>query len=520
MVNEHKTTFGKYVLDSLTRSMYENSKTIYRELVQNSADAIDRAVQAGILEKRDDGVINITIEKHNRTIIIEDNGTGIQANDVLPKLMNIGDSDKDKETDKGFRGIGRLGALGYCDRLTIETSYHGETIKNVVSWAAKELMSSLDDKNKEGAAELFQRVASRKVENEDAALHYFKVILEGVNDDILLDKHEIEDYLSLTAPIPFDRAFLLKNQIYDYVQTHNLPLDEYLIYLNTEQVCKPYTTIIYEGNEQNKKRIDEISHLEFFQFDAGHGEPLVWGWFGISSFTKQIPPNGNLARGLRLRKANIQIGDSMCLVKLHRETRGNFYFVGEVHALHPALYPNARRDYFFENAITAKFETLLKEFFHTELYDLYYFSQKVRSAQNNIQKFVKFNDEYKDKSQNTGFKDKEEAQKYEHQFGDLKKNAEKAKNYLKKVVSELPDVSSPKQKVFKKLAKQKTPAVEHINPPAQTEGKKLKFVFDDLSTLTRSERKLVARVFAVVDRCLPDKSIVENIRLKIYEEFK
>ncbi len=520
MVNEYKTIFGKYVLDSLTRSMYENSKTIYRELVQNSADAIDRAVIAGILKNRTDGFINITLEKKSRKIIIEDNGLGIQANEVLSKLMNIGDSDKDKEVDKGFRGIGRLGALGYCETLIIETSYQGETIKNVVSWAAKELMSSLDDKNKEGAAELFQRVATQKVENENVESHYFRVTLENVNDESLLDKHVIKDYLSFVAPVPFDRCFLFKNKIYEYVKEHHYPLDEYTIYLNTEQICKAYTTIIYEGNERSKKRIDELSDLEFFNFDSPDGKPLLWGWYGISSFTKQIPPKGNLARGLRLRKTNIQIGDSQCLINLHREQRGNFYFVGEVHALHPALYPNARRDYFFENEITKSFETSLSNFFHTDLYNLYYFSQKIRSAQNQIQKFVQFNKTYEEKSRKTGFKDKDEAQQYEQQFKELKTKAEKAKNTITRIASDLPEESPPKKKVFKKLSKGKTPKVEHIKPPIKQEEKKIKFVFDDLSSLNRHERKLVARVFSVVDRCLPDKELVENIRLQIIEEFK
>jgi len=352
MVNEGKTIFGKYVLDSLTRSMYENSKTIYRELVQNSADAIDKAVVSGILHDKTDGNIYIEIDEKERRIIIEDNGIGIKANEVFSKLMNIGDSDKDKETDKGFRGIGRLGALGYCDTLISETSSKGETIKSVLSWKAKELMSSLDNKNKEGAAELFQRVANKTVKNEDVDSHYFRVILESVNEDNLLNKKEVKNYLSMVLPVPFDRAFLLKGEIYKYAEEHNFLLDEYNVHINGEQISKPYSTIIYEGDEGNKKRIDEVFQLDFFTFNTKEEEPLFWGWYGVSTFEKQIPVKGNLARGIRLRKANIQIGDNNCLVKLHKEQRGNFYFLGEVYALHPALYPNARRDYFFENKAT------------------------------------------------------------------------------------------------------------------------------------------------------------------------
>ena len=34
---------GKFVIDSLTRSMYEDSRCIYREYIQNAADQIDLA---------------------------------------------------------------------------------------------------------------------------------------------------------------------------------------------------------------------------------------------------------------------------------------------------------------------------------------------------------------------------------------------------------------------------------------------------------------------------------------------
>ena len=518
MVNEHKTIFGKYVLDSLTRSMYENSKTIYRELIQNAADAIDEAVASGILPDRRDGTIEIAIEKAKRRIVIEDNGTGIKANEVLPKLMNIGDSDKDKEVDKGFRGIGRLGALGYCDELVFETSYQGETIKNIISWSAKELMSSLDNKNKEGAAELFQRVATRTIENDNVDSHYFRVTLKNVNDDSLLETKGIRDYLSMVAPVPFHRRFLLRNEIDDYLKNRNLSIDEYTIYVNTEQICKAYTTIIYEGEEHNKKKIDEISQLQFFNFDTPEGEPLLWGWYGISTFTKQIPEKGNLARGIRLRKGNIQIGDGYCLVKLHKEQRGNFYFFGEVHALHRDLFPNARRDYFFENDITKLFEAKLSYLFITELHNLYYFSSKVRSDQRRINQFGGFKKEYEEKFQK-GFISEEEVKSYEEKFDELKDNAEKAEKRLNKIAAEMAADEAPKKSIFDKVTRGKTPKVKSIKPPVKPKGEKIKSVFDDLP-LEDKEKKLITRVFSVIDKCLPDKEIVENIRLKIIEEFR
>jgi len=55
-----------------------------------------------------------------------------------------------------------------------------------------------------------------------------------------------------------------------------------------------------------------------------------------------------------------------------------------------------------------------------------------------------------------------------------------------------------------------------------TKPPKPKLIFVDDGTLPRcsgEERKLILKVFTVVDQCLPNKKIVENIRLKIVEEF-
>src|SRR4051794_18907760 len=109
-------TIGKDVIESLTIGMYEDSKFIYREYIQNAADSIDKAVKTGLILRKE-GKIFITIEPDRRRIVIEDNATGISVEQVIEKLMNIAQSTKEFGVDKGFRGIGRLGGLGYCNRL-------------------------------------------------------------------------------------------------------------------------------------------------------------------------------------------------------------------------------------------------------------------------------------------------------------------------------------------------------------------------------------------------------------------
>ena len=114
---------GKDVLESLTVSMYEDHKSLYREYIQNSCDAIDRAVKNKILNNVIDGEIHISIDRTKREISIHDNGVGICQQDVYSILGNIALSDKEKGKDRGFRGIGRLAGLGYCEELIFETFF-------------------------------------------------------------------------------------------------------------------------------------------------------------------------------------------------------------------------------------------------------------------------------------------------------------------------------------------------------------------------------------------------------------
>lgn len=92
---------GKDVIESLTMGMYEDCRFIYREYIQNSADAIDNAVRAGIMS-HDEGNIYVDIDPENRSITIHDNATGIAADDVLPVLRNIARSSKSVEKIKDF----------------------------------------------------------------------------------------------------------------------------------------------------------------------------------------------------------------------------------------------------------------------------------------------------------------------------------------------------------------------------------------------------------------------------------
>ncbi len=65
MLKEHEPVFGKNVIETLSEGMYDNPLFLFREYIQNSADALDAALSTGIIEPNE-GVIIISIIPEKR----------------------------------------------------------------------------------------------------------------------------------------------------------------------------------------------------------------------------------------------------------------------------------------------------------------------------------------------------------------------------------------------------------------------------------------------------------------------
>lgn len=517
MDNKFQPVIGKDVIESLTLGMYEDSRFIFREYLQNSADQIDKAVREGLITK-EQGEIHISINSDRREIIIEDNATGISSKDVQPILQNIAQSTKQRGVDKGFRGIGRLGGLAYCKKLVFETSKKGEKVKSILIWDAELLKSIINDRHtKEDAASVIEKVTTNRVEPEEINKHYFNVILVGVTSDELLDKNGIEDYLSMVAPLPFSTKFIFKSKIYDELKKYGIQLDEYKIYLNSEQLFKGYSTYIYDGEDSSKRKVDEIIDLVFFKHTDESGDLIYWGWYGISTFNRQLR-SINKARGFRLRKSNIQIGNEYTLLKLHRDNRFNFYFFGEVHAIHPELIPNSRRDYFIENNAYNSFEAGLKNYFHSHIYKLCYTASEINSSLKKIEELRTFEEEFKQKNEN-GFTDTKEHGEYKERFEQKREEALKAKKKIEKITQDAQnDESNSVNKILNRVVTPQTTAgVDTLEMP--TTDVKPKFRVDNLSSLNKEQRKFLSKIFVII-RDVLDIETAENLIQKIEDELK
>ena len=516
------TTVGKNILDNLTTGMYSDSKVIYREYIQNACDQIDLAVSMGILAP-DEGSVDIFTDTKNRYISIKDNATGVKAENFIEDVGDIANSNKQIGKNKGFRGIGRLCGLAYCKTLKFTTSYFGEKIKSIMTCDAQKMRAMLVENKKYTLDEIWDAIITYTVETEKADEHYFEVEMFEINKENtdLLNEHRVRDYLSFVVPVPYKNTFILRGQIYSYAKKIGYKIDEYCVSVNGSQIFKEYTTKLKEQSGAALKNYDEISRLEFKDFRNSSNELVAWMWVGLSRFEKQIPKI-NTMRGLRGRSSNIQLGNDDALQDLFKESRGNYYFVGEVFAVSKDLIPNSQRDYFNENETRVLFEDRIREYFFDVLHKLYYEANRVKNDYKRQEEYLAKVTKYQKKEKEQSFINEEERQKFQFDIDKAKKSAEEARKRLDKLDNS--DANSPLSEVRKSISQKY--GADNLKQKAETtiivindEDKKKAFVTSNMSKLSRSERKIVSKILSIINDIAP-KDIADQIIEKIKEEMR
>lgn len=514
---------GKDVIESLTLGMYEDCRFIYREYIQNAADAVDKAIDYALLQKGEEA-IHVRIDKDKRTISIHDNATGISKDKVMTILRNIAHSTKKRGEDKGFRGIGRLGGLGYCSKLIFETSFYGESVKSVMIWDAELLKFIINDReNIEEATEVLSRVTKLEIMKEDSEAHYFNVIMEDVSSEELLDVESVSDYLSMVAPVDISSSFIFRQKINDFKKKNGLTVDTYNIFVNNDQIYKPYTGAIYEDNNGGKKKVDDIMDVDFLMARDNSGSIIYWGWYSISTLKGQMKPK-NIARGIRLRKENIQIGGEEICKKFFTKTtdeKFSFYFFGEIHALSKGLIPNSRRDYFSESKECVEFEQKIRQDF-LKLKDLCYDASKLRSSNSAIAKAEELRATIQNKEEN-GYTSQQERNDLYHRLVEQEKREKQAQKQLVKVKDKISSNDSPLKSV---LVKFETP-VSSKEQPKKDFGKeipdkdnKTKYRTDKpiYSRYSRNEKKLIGKIYTAIGNAIADERLREALISNIEEQ--
>lgn len=340
---------GKDVLELLSSSMYINPLAIYREYVQNAADSIEEAIALGLLNPRESGRVEIKVDGDNRTVVIRDNGNGIEKAAFTRTLVALGASRKRGTKARGFRGVGRLAGLGYCRELVFRSLAEGEHEINEMRWDCQKLKSILRDVSFRGDVEQLIKEVVRVLRRAAPKRgHFFEVELSGIvrhGDDRLMNSEAIGDYLSQVAPVPFSPSFKFGKRIEEEMR-HQGNFGAVSIYLNESQqpLLRPHRNAF----EARQGVIDEFTDVQFFEIKNNDGELAAKGWVLDHGYFGAIDSWASI-KGLRLRSGNMQVGESDVLEELFTEPRFNSWVVGEFHILDDRILPNGRRDHYEQN---------------------------------------------------------------------------------------------------------------------------------------------------------------------------
>ena len=234
-------------------------------------------------------------------------------------MLNVGASDKDGITERGFRGIGRLGGLAYAETVQFTTSALGESVKTVMICDCTKMHRLLQKSNTETSdiMETFRAISCIEEQPESPSQHYFEVQLRGVQQDLgLLDENEVTRYLSETAPVDFDsQQFSQSRKIRDFFANNKVPLTCYKILRGERRkpIYKLYSRSLNTGKQTRTKTKDYVRDVELFYKNASDGKPLYIGWLAITDFSGII--SDERVQGIRFRKGNILVGDASTFAK-------------------------------------------------------------------------------------------------------------------------------------------------------------------------------------------------------------
>lgn len=256
---------GAGILNVITESLYDKPIVVFREYVQNSVDSFFK-----VNDNKEELCSQICFD--GESLFFLDNGVGIEKDEFLGKMKDIGGSGKNKTVNIGYKGIGRLSGIPYCKEMVFvnicsyrKREYQEYRIdgrkyndikkdENYKSLSFNSLMDSIgsliEAPNKQ-EREKIQRVLdnySQMFENRDTG---FLVILEGVNAIL---KATIEpndnmffDRLGWLLPVDFQedllkdetRGILFKEFASGEEGSSVIPAKGFNIYYNNKLIERP-----------------------------------------------------------------------------------------------------------------------------------------------------------------------------------------------------------------------------------------------------------------------------------------
>lgn len=514
---------GKFLLEILTKGMYSNPMHVYREYIQNSTDAIDKAIADGVLIASE-AAIHIQIDAEKRKITIRDNGCGISADRAKEILLNIGYSDKNGVNERGFRGIGRLAGLAYAEEVQFITSSLGEAVKTIMTCDCVKMQQLLQKTNTEttDVMETFKAISSfADLQPENKNEHYFEVCLIGVPADSgLLQESDVWRYLSETAPIDFNsQQFSQAQKIRDHFEQNGCPIACYKILRGSRKlpIYKPYSRTLSTGKQAKTKNKDFVRDVEFVYAEASDGQPLYIGWLALTDFSGIISDES--VQGIRFRKGNILVGNNTTFVKYFPSEghNANRMFAGEIHALHADLIPNSQRDDFEPNAIYAEMRQLLGEWAGQINKKYRRGMSEATSAFRRLEQYNRAQQELEEKINSGVITSDEKREQIAEQLKQIEKKREVEEKTVRKALERGTFDADRKDTVEKVLTQTEDATQKMTSLNKKIVNADYSTKHDLPSSYNRDERKLYQRIITVIDTFFADDPQVAE---KLHEAIK
>ena len=142
------------LLDLVINSLYSNKEIFLRELVSNASDAVDKlrfsALSDDALYEGDPDLgVTIDFNEKKKTITVNDNGIGMNREDVIANLGTIaksgtkeffgalsGDETKDSQLIGQF-GVGFYSAFIVAEKVVVTSRKAGDKVLKGVRWESE-----------------------------------------------------------------------------------------------------------------------------------------------------------------------------------------------------------------------------------------------------------------------------------------------------------------------------------------------------------------------------------------------
>ncbi len=323
----------------ITSGMYDNPLAVYREYIQNAADALSTVGNGSL------GQVRIKIDPSSSSVSITDNGPGLSKEAAVRALLPVARSQKRQGTDRGFRGIGRLSGLAFADSVSFFTrTRHGDPVTRVV-WDGTKLRERVRQ-HCENDRVIHECVEIETLPGSDYPANFFEVRICGVGRHAasrILNRVAVRDYIADICPVPISTKFPYASRVITLFEQDTSPLTLDIVLDDEESsITRRYGDTI----RLSKEREDTFTDFEEIYIPSADGNGIAAiGWIGHSSYLGAIPKETGI-RGIRARVGNIQVGDESAFEHLFPEERFNRWCIGEIHVLDSRIVPNGRRDYF------------------------------------------------------------------------------------------------------------------------------------------------------------------------------